>query len=251
MQDVAKPSQPKLSQRLEQTMEQVREHTWYQSASLAIAVALCSSLLLLLNSFTAPAIEQRLREDKLAAIDMVIPASYYHNALLDTEQRFVFDGQSYLWYQASDELGQPSGYVLQGQTPGYAGAIEFLVGLDQQMQILGVRVLSHAETPGLGDKIEIAKDQWITSFEGLSLSNTATSQWAVEKDGGQFDQFTGATITPRAVVYGVHHSLQALAEQLKPLAEQPADLPPLSLHSPHPSHLDQQESAHEQLSQHF
>jgi electron transport complex protein RnfG len=71
-----------------------------------------------------------------------------------------------------------------------------------------VRVISHKETPGLGDKIELAKASWINSFVGTSLNSPDEAGWAVKKDGGQFDQFAGATITPRAVVKAVHKALQ-------------------------------------------
>ena len=83
---------------------------------------------------------------------------------------------------------------------GYSGDIKMLVGIDMNGSITGVRVTDHAETPGLGDKIELRKSDWILSFNHRSLQNTDTSQWAVRKEGGDFDQFTGATITPRAVI---------------------------------------------------
>jgi electron transport complex protein RnfG len=70
-----------------------------------------------------------------------------------------------------------------------------------------VRVLSHAETPGLGDKIDDRKSDWILGFNGKSLENTSSEQWRVKKDGGEFDQFTGATITPRGVVKSIHQGL--------------------------------------------
>jgi len=72
---------------------------------------------------------------------------------------------------------------------------------------MGVRVIQHAETPGLGDKIEARKTDWIKRFTGLSLGNRTEAQWKVKKDGGEFDQFSGATITPRAVVRAVHKGL--------------------------------------------
>ena len=74
--------------------------------------------------------------------------------------------------------------------------------------MLGVRVISHTETPGLGDKIEVTKSTWILSFNGPSLQNLSIEEWAVKKDGGTFDQFSGATITPRAVVNAVYRGLQ-------------------------------------------
>ena len=90
---------------------------------------------------------------------------------------------------------------------GYAGEIELILGVDSDGRILGVRVLSHAETPGLGDRIEASKSDWILGFNGRSLENTTSRQWHVKRDGGDFDQFTGATITPRGVVRAVHEGL--------------------------------------------
>lgn len=89
---------------------------------------------------------------------------------------------------------------------GYSGDIDLLVGLDLQGQITGVREISHAETPGLGDKIDSEKSDWILGFNGKSLDNPLNG-WAVKKDGGEFDAFTGATITPRAVVNKVQDVL--------------------------------------------
>jgi electron transport complex protein RnfG len=83
-----------------------------------------------------------------------------------------------------------------------------IVGIDRDGNILGVRVLSHKETPGLGDKIEVVKSPWILSFVGRSLDNLTVTQWAVKKDGGVFDQFAGATITPRKSVQATYRSLQ-------------------------------------------
>ncbi|EPC03369.1 hypothetical protein L861_17660 [Litchfieldella anticariensis FP35 = DSM 16096] len=93
-------------------------------------------------------------------------------------------------------------------TGGYSGDIHLLVGIDQQGRVTGVRVTRHQETPGLGDKIERRKSDWITRFNGRSLEDPASGNWAVTKDGGEFDAFTGATITPRAVVRAVKRSLE-------------------------------------------
>ncbi|WP_371185830.1 electron transport complex subunit RsxG [Thalassotalea maritima] len=86
---------------------------------------------------------------------------------------------------------------------GYNGNIEILVAINIDSSISGVRVLKHNETPGLGDKIELRKDDWILDFDGKTLTDSNQMMWTVKKDGGQFDQFTGATITPRAVVQAV------------------------------------------------
>jgi len=89
------------------------------------------------------------------------------------------------------------------------------MGIKANGEILGVRVLSHAETPGLGDKIEAEKDDWIYSFDGLSLKRFSTEKWQVKKDGGAFDQFSGATITPRAVVKAVKQGLDLFSKYKK------------------------------------
>jgi len=90
---------------------------------------------------------------------------------------------------------------------GYNGTIKLLVGVDLNGILTGVRVISHMETPGLGDAIEEQRSDWILGFNGKSLQNPAEEQWKVKKDGGFYDQFTGATITPRAIVKAVRNTL--------------------------------------------
>ena len=91
---------------------------------------------------------------------------------------------------------------------GYVGPIKLLVGINTQGTILGVRVLTHKETPGLGDAIDEKRNDWIFGFDGHSLNNPESKDWRVRRDGGYFDQFTGATITPRAVVKAVRDTLR-------------------------------------------
>ncbi len=103
---------------------------------------------------------------------------------------------------------QPSGAILSVIAPdGYSGEIALLVAVDSQGVVQGVRVTSHRETPGLGDYIEEKRSSWILSFNGASLNQPDEKGWHVKKDGGTFDQFTGATITPRAVVKAVRKAL--------------------------------------------
>ena len=90
---------------------------------------------------------------------------------------------------------------------GYSGDIKMLTGVNRDGSVAGVRVISHTETPGLGDKIDVKKSDWIRLFAGLSLQKPQIDNWKVKKDGGEFDQFTGATITPRAVVNQVKNVL--------------------------------------------
>jgi len=91
---------------------------------------------------------------------------------------------------------------------GYSGEIKLIIGVNADGSIAGVRTLAHNETPGLGDKVDLKKSDWILGFNGHSLSKPNPEGWAVKKDGGEFDQFTGATITPRAVVHQVKRALE-------------------------------------------
>jgi electron transport complex protein RnfG len=96
---------------------------------------------------------------------------------------------------------------------GYSGPIRLLVGVDGNGVLLGTRVIAHKETPGLGDKIEKEKSDWILGFKGKSLTDPKLDRWKVKKDGGDFDQFTGATVTPRAVVNGIRRVLLYFDQQ--------------------------------------
>jgi len=128
---------------------------------------------------------------------------------------------------ARDELGQESSLVYVGEKAdqlsamvfeatvpdGYSGPIRILVGVDSNGVLLGTRVIAHKETPGLGDKIEKEKSDWILDFTGKSLTDPKLDRWKVKKDGGDFDQFTGATVTPRSVVKGVRRVLLYFDQQ--------------------------------------
>lgn len=103
---------------------------------------------------------------------------------------------------------EPVAAVISSTAPnGYNGPIHLLVGINRDGQLTAVRVVTHTETPGLGDDIEITRSEWINGFSAKSLENLETALWAVKKDGGVFDQFTGATITPRAVISAIHSTL--------------------------------------------
>ncbi|MCB1615532.1 MAG: electron transport complex subunit RsxG [Pseudomonadales bacterium] len=111
-------------------------------------------------------------------------------------------------YIARNE-GKPVAAVITSVAPdGYAGRIQLIVGIDVTGKITGVRAVKHQETPGLGDRINRSKSNWIDGFIGKSINDPAPELWKVKKDKGVFDQFTGATITPRAVVKQVYNTLQ-------------------------------------------
>lgn len=161
---------------------------------------------------TAPRIAQQQQQELLNVLNQLLPPSMHDNDLVasctlvshpelgSTPQRLY---RATLKGQAANQ-STPQALALEVTAPnGYSGAIKLLVAFNVNGAIAGVRVLEHKETPGLGDKIELRKDDWILSFNGLTVSGPDDKRWAVKRDGGQFDAFTGATITPRAVVQAV------------------------------------------------
>lgn len=149
---------------------------------------------------------------KAKALAAVVPANFYDQSLLSAPLQLPNHQQlnvpeSALGYAVIKSKLTQAVILPVIARDGYSGDISLLVGIDAAGTIKGVRVIEHKETPGLGDKIERKKSVWIDSFMGHSLTNTTAQEWAVIKDGGEFDGFTGATITPRAVVNAVHQSL--------------------------------------------
>jgi Na+-translocating ferredoxin:NAD+ oxidoreductase subunit G len=148
----------------------------------------------------------------LRKLNTLVPSDKYDNDLLkDTIQvapdKLLGTTSPSIVYRARKQ-NTPVAVVLAPIAPnGYGGAINLLVGIYADGTLAGVRVVSHHETPGLGDAIEADRSDWITKFTGRSLSNMTTKQWKVKRDGGDIDQFTGATISPRAVVTAVHNAL--------------------------------------------
>lgn len=159
------------------------------------------------NLVTAPAIALRTIEDLQKTLRAVVPASLYDNTpSTDTLTVPIAGGRTLTVHRARRD-GQITAVAFGLTAQGYGGPIDLLIGLAPDGTILGVRTVRHAETPGLGDRIEAAKSDWITRFAGLSLGNPPAAEWAVEKDGGRFDQFSGATITPRAVIGAIRDGL--------------------------------------------
>lgn len=187
--------------------EKIKQTHAYPALLMGVVSLLVCGLLLLTHQLTAQPIADRQREDLTKLLNQVLPADAYDNQPLDQRYQQQIEGQSYIFYRARMQ-GKVSAIILFTSSSGYSGEISMLVAIKADASLSGVRVLSHTETPGLGDKIELAKSDWILAFSGLSLTKPDNEGWAVKKDGGQFDAFTGATITPRAVVKGVHKTLQ-------------------------------------------
>ncbi|WP_295583484.1 electron transport complex subunit RsxG [uncultured Lamprocystis sp.] len=168
---------------------------------------------------TRDAIAARAMEDRQNSLGQVIPTAIHdNNPVVDTIQMQDDAGRELTVYRAL-KGGRVTGVAFEVFGSGYAGKMKFMLGVDAEGRILGVRVLSHKETPGLGDKIEVKKGDWILQFAGLSLGDPPTAKWAVKKDGGRFDQFTGATITPRGTVAAIRSGLDFYAAHEAQLLE--------------------------------
>lgn len=179
---------------------------------LAIIAAGGVALLASIKLLTAERIAEQERRAALQQLEQVLPGDRYDNDLL-TDQVLIPDpvtarSKPITVYRARRD-GRPAAVIMRMTAPdGYNGDIVLLVGIQTDGIISGVRVLSHRETPGLGDPIEIRRSDWIRSFTGRSLGDPPVERWAVKRDGGEFDQFTGATITPRAVTGAVRRALE-------------------------------------------
>jgi Na+-translocating ferredoxin:NAD+ oxidoreductase subunit G len=194
-------------------LARLRPKLEFQTGILASFALVASVLLGVTNCSTEGTIQRRLDEDLLQSLAEVVPADLYDNDMLQDTLTIPSSDFNIGATETTVYLAKKSGKVtavcFKFTAPdGYSGAINMIMGLDGDGNILGVRVLSHKETPGLGDKIEVAKSDWILKFVGRSLDNLTPAQWAVKKDGGEFDQFAGATITPRKSVQAIYRGLQ-------------------------------------------
>jgi electron transport complex protein RnfG len=146
----------------------------------------------------------------LSTLTALVPIDTYNNDLFTDVNKIPsklgVDG--YLTIHRARKDCLPVAAILIPTAPdGYNGRINMLVAIDYAEVLIGVRVVSHQETPGLGDGIGLHDSKWVQDFNGRSLFNPTARGWKVKRDGGVFDQFTGATVTPRAVVKTVHETL--------------------------------------------
>lgn len=185
------------------------------SQILAIFAIACTAIVGLVNELTSDKIKSQEQLQLLNTFHSIIEPSRYNN---DITQDCVNLNSTLLGNTANDKKMHTAYIARQDNNPvaiamtstapdGYNGNIELIIAINMDETVSGVRVLKHQETPGLGDKVEIRKSDWITSFTDKKLLSENDSRWAVTKDNGMFDQFTGATITPRAVVKAVRKTL--------------------------------------------
>lgn len=196
---------------------------------LAIFAVVCTAIVGTVHSLTKDEIEIQKQKQLLDRLSQVIDPTTYNNQIINDCIMINYATND----QSSDNTSHHAAYIASfNNTPvaiamtatapdGYNGKIELLVGIKSDGIVSGVRVLEHNETPGLGDKIELKRHPWITSFVDKQINGTPDNRWKVTKDGGMFDQFTGATITPRAVVKAVHSTLVYFNENKENLFNQP------------------------------
>lgn len=221
-------------------MTEARHPALRAALTLAVVGLLGFGGLLLLRAATAERIAGQERAAALRALAALLPEGFDNDPDAD---RITVQAPAWLGSEAALVVRRARrGEVLlallvEAVAPdGYNGDIRLLVGIDAGGRIIGVRVIEHRETPGLGDPIEIERGPWITGFDGRSLRDPAPEAWRVRRDGGAFDQLAGATITPRAVVGAVHRALRFIDVHGATLAKAPAgetlrfdDAPPITM----------------------
>lgn len=185
---------------------------WLLPFVLAVMTLLSSGLLMFSHELTAEKIAAQKLQNKLSSLKQLLPAELIDNDLV-ADAITLFEPNR-LGHRQPQTLyiGKKSGQVVAMAVPvtarnGYSGDIELMVGIKNNGQITAVEIITHKETPGLGDLIESKKSDWLKQFPETSLGQPDISQWRVKKDQGAFDQITAATITPRAVVGAIKQAL--------------------------------------------
>ncbi|MGF1643255.1 MAG: RnfABCDGE type electron transport complex subunit G [Thiotrichales bacterium] len=201
-------------------LEQARGTLAYQATLLGVVTLLTSGALALASKLTAPAIAAAEARDLRESLIQVLPIEHDNDLLSDVWS--PPDTSTTQTVYRARRNGRVAAVVFRTRGTGYAGPIVVIMAVSRDGVLLGTRVLAHTETPGLGDKIEAAKSPWIRAFEGKSLGDPPRERWAVKKDGGDFDQFAGATITPRAVVRAITDGLDFFTAQRAALLDESA-----------------------------
>ncbi len=199
-------------------MHEIRREALRSAGLLAAFAVVGSALLAGAHWATRDRIAENERLSMIRQLQEILPAGSYDNRLLDDTRMLELPARISPAGIDTLYIARRQGHAVAAILPvtapnGYNGAIDLLVGIRRDGRIAAVRVVRHRETPGLGDGIDASRGDWIHQFDGRSLG--APERWAVRKDGGPFDQLTGATITPRAVVKAVHATLQYFAEHHK------------------------------------
>ena len=185
---------------------------WKSGVTLAVVAAFCTALVALTWQLTAERIVANEKEWLERSLQPALAGLFFDSPV--TESMITLPSphdlpgtQTAIIYRiyAGDE--PVAALFVVAARDGYAGPIRLLIGIKMDGTVTGVRVLQHRETPGLGDRIEITKSDWVLQFDGQSLRDPVPGLWAIKDDGGQFDQLTGASVTPRAVIKAIKETL--------------------------------------------
>ena len=197
--------------------ETIIKHASKTAITLIAFAVVFTALLAYVFQVTKVPIEKSEAAARLALFRQIVPENMHDNDILKDKltiapNDLLGNKQATIANRARID-NKPVAVILEAIAhDGYSGDIKLLIAIKYDGSISGVRVLTHKETPGLGDYIDIAKDDWIKLFDNESLTKTSDKNWSVKKDNGQFDYMAGATITPRAVVKAVHKALQYFEE---------------------------------------
>jgi electron transport complex protein RnfG len=199
------------------------------SQILALFAIVCTAIVGLVNELTKDEIKAQEQLQLLNTLHSIIEPSRYNNDItLDCVSlsstllgNSTDDKEIHTAYIARKDKLAVAIAMTSTAPDGYNGNIELIIAINMDESISGVRILKHQETPGLGDKIELRKSDWINTFTNKKLLSENDNRWAVTKDNGMFDQFTGATITPRAVVKAVRKTLVYFKENKHSLLTRP------------------------------
>ncbi|NKF50444.1 electron transport complex subunit RsxG [Shewanella sp. WXL01] len=192
---------------------------------LAIFALLCTGLVAVISAMTEDTIEQQQKLQLTKLLAEVVPENMHDNPLTEHcilvhDPELLGNEQPMPAYVATID-GEPTALALEVIAPaGYNGDIKILIGVDSNNTLLGVRTLAHQETPGLGDKIELRKSDWVLQFSGWIYDNTKPAL-KVKKDGGDIDQFSGATITPRAYLGAINNAMRFVEQNRTQLYRAP------------------------------
>jgi electron transport complex protein RnfG len=185
---------------------------WRSGITLAIIAAFCTSIVALTWQVTAERIKKNQKEFLERSLQPALAGLLFDSPV--TESKIVIppphelpgSGAATVYRVYSGAEPVAALFVVSARD-GYAGPIRLLIGITLDGIVTGVRVLEHRETPGLGDKVETAKSDWVMQFDGHSLRDPNLPDWAIRSDGGAFDQLTGASVTPRAIVRAIKETL--------------------------------------------
>jgi len=180
--------------------------------TLAVIAAICTALVALTYSLTAERIVANEQAWLERSLQPALSGLFYDSGV--TESKIVIPpphdlpgSEAAIIYRVYAEGAPVAALFVVSARDGYAGPIRILVGIDTMGVVTGVHVLEHRETPGLGDRVDSTKSDWVKQFNGHSLLDPEPTGWAIKGDGGQYDQLTGASVTPRAIIKAIKETL--------------------------------------------